>query len=79
MNSLPTPVAASESAPIWGWVRIRALVLDSVRAAHSRRVYATALDDFRDWCERSGTDGFTRETVQRYRGFWKPAASRRPR
>ena len=33
---------------------------------NSRRVYAKALDDFRDWCERSEL-GFTRETVQRYR------------
>ena len=68
MSSLPVVVTpAAGQAPVWGWVRIRALVLDSVTSPHSRRVYAKALDEFRDWCERSGTDGFTRETVQRYR------------
>lgn len=67
MSSLPVPVPVHESAPVWGWVRIRALVIDSVTSPHSRRVYAKALDDFRDWCERSGADGFTRETVQHYR------------
>jgi site-specific recombinase XerD len=67
MSSLPVPVPVHNSAPVWGWVRIRALVIDSVTSPHSRRVYAKALDDFRDWCEQSGADGFTRETVQRYR------------
>ena len=67
MSSVPALVPVHESAPVWGWVRIRALVVDSVRSPHSRRVYSKALDDFRDWCERSGADGFTRETVQRYR------------
>lgn len=68
MSSLPVLVSpTSDDAPVWGWVRIRALVLNSVSSAHSRRVYAKALDDFRDWCEQSVAEGFTRETVQRYR------------
>jgi site-specific recombinase XerD len=67
MSSSPALVPVHESAAVWGWVRIRALVVDSVSSPHSRRVYSKALDDFRDWCERSGADGFTRETVQRYR------------
>jgi site-specific recombinase XerD len=66
MSSLPAQLA-STAAPVWGWVRIRALVIDSVSSPHSRRVYAKAMDDFWDWAQRSGADGFTRETVQRYR------------
>lgn len=64
-----TGLAPVEKTPVWTWVRLRALVLDGVSSPHSRRVYARALEDFRDWCERSTTDGFTRETVQRYRSY----------
>jgi hypothetical protein len=39
-------VPAAESAPLWGWERIRALVLASVTSVHSRRAYAHALDSF---------------------------------
>jgi site-specific recombinase XerD len=68
MSSLPAPVApASGQAPVWGWGRVRDLVLDSVSSLHSRRVYARALDDFWNWCRQSAAGGFTRETVQRYR------------
>jgi site-specific recombinase XerD len=68
MSSLPAPLMPiSDSSPVWGWVRVRSLVLDSVSSPHSRRVYAQALDDFRDWCQQSAPAGFTRETVQRYR------------
>ena len=68
MSSLPVVVTtATGQAPVWGWVRVRALVLDSVSSPHSRRVYAQALDEFRNWCEHATADGFTRETVQRYR------------
>ncbi len=65
---LPVPVPAAEDrAPVWAWSRLRGLVVDSVASAHSRRAYGRALDRFRAWCERSQADGFTRETVQRYR------------
>jgi site-specific recombinase XerD len=60
-------VPVPDQAPGWGWVRVRALVLDSVSSRHSRRVYAKALDDFWDWSQHSAPGGFTRETVQRYR------------
>jgi site-specific recombinase XerD len=66
MSSLPAPISSKEP-PVWGWVRVRALVVDSVASANSRRVYAKALDDFWDWCQSSAAAGFTRETVQRYR------------
>jgi len=65
---LPVPVpAAEERAPVWAWSRLRGLVVDSVASAHSRRAYGRAFDRFREWCVHSGAEGFTRETVQRYR------------
>jgi site-specific recombinase XerD len=68
MSSLPAPITiASDDPPVWGWVRVRALVVDSVSSAHSRRAYKTALDDFRRWSQRSERRTFTRETVQQYR------------
>ena len=68
MSSLPAPITtASDSSPVWGWVRVRALVVDSVSSPHSRRAYTTALDDFRRWSQRSERRIFTRETVQQYR------------
>ena len=51
MSSLLQVVPAVEQTPVWGWVRVRALVIDSVSSRHSRRVYARALDDFRAWDE----------------------------
>jgi hypothetical protein len=68
MSSLPAPITtASDSSPVWGWVRLRALVVESVSSAHSRRAYTGALDDFRRWSQRSERRIFTRETVQQYR------------
>ena len=72
MSSVPVPIApGSEKAPLWGWERVRALVLNGVSSPHSRRVYGKALDDFWAWCQgseqRSEQRGFTRETVQQYR------------
>jgi site-specific recombinase XerD len=68
MSSLPAPIAtASDSSRVWGWVRVRALVVDSVSSPHSRRAYTSALDDFRRWSQRSQRRIFARETVQQYR------------
>ena len=68
MSSAPVPITSvSDQPPVWGWVRVRALVIDSVSSPHSRRAYTTALDDFRRWSERSERRIFTRETVQQYR------------
>ena len=68
MSLLPALLpAAEEKSPVWAWVRVRGLVLDSVSSPHSRRAYGRALDEFRNWCQASFADGFTRETVQRYR------------
>ena len=68
MSLLPALVpAAEDKSPVWAWVRVRGLVLDSVSSPHSRRAYGRALDEFRAWCQESFAAGFTRETVQRYR------------
>lgn len=68
MSSLPAPITAiSDQPPVWGWVRVRGLVVDSVSSAHSRRAYARALEDFRCWSNLSERRIFTRETVQQYR------------
>ena len=48
--------------------RIKALVLDGLTSAESRRAYDTALDQFRGWCERQPEPaGFTKATVQAWR------------
>ena len=49
------------------WARIKALALDSLSSAHSRRVYSYALDEFQQWCHTNAADGFHKATVQRYR------------
>ena len=49
------------------WERIRALALDGLSSAHSRRAYGNALDDFQEWCGANAPDGFNKATVQRYR------------
>jgi site-specific recombinase XerC len=67
-------VPVAEQTPVWGWVRVRALVIDSVSSRHSRRVYASALDDFRAWSHDSAHAGFTRETVQQYRAHLESRA-----
>jgi site-specific recombinase XerD len=78
MSSLPTQVIpVSEQAPVWGWVRVRALVLDSVSSPHSKRAYAQVLDEFWGWCRQASPGGFTRETVQRYR-TWLEARNLAP-
>ena len=74
MSLLLKVVPAVEQSPVWGWVRVRALVVDSVSSRHSRRVYTRALDDFRAWSHDSGPGGFTRETVQQYRAHLESRA-----
>jgi site-specific recombinase XerD len=44
--------------------RIKALVLDSVTSPHSKAAYSTALDTFFSWFRTSGSDGFSKATVQ---------------
>jgi integrase len=56
------------------WDRVKALVLDALPSAHSRRVYGKALDDFRGWAALSAPEGFTKATVQRYRAHLETLA-----
>ena len=68
MSSAPIPIATfTDQPPVWGWVRVRALVIDSLPSPHSRRAYATALDDFRRWSDASPRRNFTCESIQQYR------------
>ena len=47
--------------------RIKALVLDSLPSAESKRAYRQALNDFFNWCGAEAVDGFTKATVNAYR------------
>jgi site-specific recombinase XerD len=68
MSSAPVSITSvGDQPPVWGWVRVRALVIDSVSSPHSRRAYTTALDDFRRWSEGPPHRTFARESVQEYR------------
>jgi site-specific recombinase XerD len=49
------------------WVRLKALVLDSLPSPHSRRAYGAALEDFYRWSTASGWPSFNKATLQRYR------------
>ena len=49
------------------WVRLKALVLDSVNSPHSRRAYEKALDDFFAWYRAAPRDAFGKAVVQQYR------------
>src|SRR4051812_5120645 len=53
-------------SPLHPLDRLKALVLDALPSAHSRRAYARALTDFLAWVEREQPGGFTKATVQRY-------------
>ncbi len=55
------------------WPRIRALVLDSLPSANSKRAYEQALDAFARWFAQTGTAGFTKATVQAYRAALESA------
>jgi site-specific recombinase XerD len=59
------PLALRRKADAWD--RLKALALDSLSSAHSRRAYGNALDDFERWCGANASDGFNKATVQRYR------------
>jgi site-specific recombinase XerD len=48
-------------------LRLKALVLDSVTSAHSRRAYEKALDDFLAWYRSAPRGPFCKAVVQEYR------------
>lgn len=49
------------------WQRLKAMVLDGVSSTHSRRSYATALDDFFAWWDGQARPPFVKATVQAFR------------
>jgi len=57
------------------WRRLKALVLDSVSSPITRRVYNLALDEFITWFGLEPRPGFTKATVNAWRG----ALEARPR
>src|SRR5690348_18060774 len=50
------------------WRRLKALVLDSVSSPITRRVYNLALDEFIEWFGREPRPGFTKASVNAWRG-----------
>src|SRR5262252_5306546 len=50
------------------WRRLKALVLDSVSSPITRRVYNLALDEFIAWFGKEPRPGFTKATVNAWRG-----------
>src|SRR5215203_3838957 len=49
------------------FTRIQSLVVNSVRSAHSKRVYARAVTDFVSWWRRNGQQAISKAAVQQYR------------
>src|SRR4051812_49216449 len=64
METLPAPISRPNFASIG---RLKALVLDSVNSAESRRAYDKAITNFLLWCSTTPGAGFTRATVQAYK------------
>jgi site-specific recombinase XerD len=56
------------------WDRVKSFVLDALPSAHSRRIYARALDEFRAWAAQGAPEGFTKAAVQRYRAHLEALA-----
>jgi site-specific recombinase XerD len=50
------------------WRKLKALVLDSVSSPITRRVYNLGLDEFVEWFEQEPRPGFTKATVNAWRG-----------
>src|SRR5713101_8174935 len=49
------------------WVKLKALVLDSVSSPITRRVYNMALNEFMAWYEQAPRPGFSKATVSAWR------------
>jgi len=49
------------------FARIKALVLDTLPSADSKRAYGQALDDFFGWCDTASVGEFTKAVVNAYR------------
>ena len=49
------------------WLRLKALVLDSISSPITKRVYNLGLDEFIDWYVQEPRPGFTKATVAAWR------------
>ena len=49
------------------FARIKALVIDTLPSAESKRAYGQALDDFFGWCDAAAVGEFTKAVVNAYR------------
>jgi hypothetical protein len=54
------------------WSRLKALVLNSVSSAITRRVYNLGLDEFFAWYRQEQRAGFTKATVAAWRVYGIP-------
>ena len=61
------------------WLRLKALVLDSISSPLTRRVYNLGLDEFIGWYCQEPRLGFTNATVAAWRYPWRLASSARYR
>src|ERR1700690_2243795 len=53
---------------IAGWEKLKSLVLDSVSSPITKRVYNMALNEFLAWFQQAPRPGFTKATVNAWRG-----------
>lgn len=65
MSSL-AQVLSVASRPEFTWVRLKALTLNSVSSAHTRRSYERALTQFHAWCRPVENGPFSKKVVQEY-------------
>jgi site-specific recombinase XerD len=49
------------------WIRLKALVIDSVSSPTTRRLYNMALDEFAEWFGQAPRPGFSKATVNAWR------------
>src|SRR5271157_545703 len=65
--SEPAPILSVASRPEFTWVRLKALTLNSVSSAHTRRSYERALAQFHAWYRPVEHGRFSKKVVQEYR------------
>jgi len=71
MNSDLSSSLPAEAVPVVdaGWSRLKALVIDSLPARNSKRLYSIALDAFFRWYFGEPRPPFSKAVVQEYRSF----------
>jgi len=56
-----------------GWEKLKALALDSLTSGHTRRAYASALDNFLDWYRAASRGPLTKAVVSAYKAHLEAA------